>query len=311
MSQSQSTENNGKEVQGITRISVQGFKSLYNECSIEIRPLTILAGANSSGKSSIMQPLLLMKQTLEATYDPGALLLNGPNVGFTLFEQFLPSFAGTISTDIFSAELEISCKKSIKIQFQKQLSKEIEINKTIYQENKATLTVFAGMNRSDVLSLLHQRYVDRELGQIFLKGTGEMVDKLEWSIVRERCFLNIDCKSIGYTEVGGEKVEVPVTLYDSRSGTSLFESHIRKLIHVPGLRSKPERTYPTTAVGAEFTGIFENYVASVINYWQQKKDEQLIELGKFLERLGLTWKIIAIRVNDVQIELRVGRLPNS
>ncbi|MFP4415068.1 AAA family ATPase, partial [Coleofasciculus sp.] len=72
MSQSTSTESNDKEVQGITRISVQGFKSLYDECSIEIRPLTILAGANSSGKSSIMQPLLLMKQTLEATYDPGA-----------------------------------------------------------------------------------------------------------------------------------------------------------------------------------------------------------------------------------------------
>ncbi len=54
--------------QGITEISVQGFKSLYEESRIEIRPLTILAGANSSGKSSIMQPLLLMKQTLEAVY---------------------------------------------------------------------------------------------------------------------------------------------------------------------------------------------------------------------------------------------------
>ncbi|MEQ8968775.1 MAG: AAA family ATPase [Coleofasciculus sp. C1-SOL-03] len=89
MIQSTSAESNNKEVQGITKISVQGFKSLYDECSIEIRPLTILAGANSSGKSSIMQPLLLMKQTLEATYDPGALLLNGPNVRFTSVEQIL------------------------------------------------------------------------------------------------------------------------------------------------------------------------------------------------------------------------------
>ena len=41
---------------GITAIFVQGFKSLANESRIAIRPLTILAGANSSGKSSIMQP---------------------------------------------------------------------------------------------------------------------------------------------------------------------------------------------------------------------------------------------------------------
>ena len=54
-----------------------------------MRPLTILAGANNSGKSSIMQPLLMMKQTLEATYDPGPLKLDGPNVYFTSAEQFL------------------------------------------------------------------------------------------------------------------------------------------------------------------------------------------------------------------------------
>jgi len=76
MSQSNSEQSQNQEsAKGITRISVSGYKSLYEECSIEVRPLTILSGANSSGKSSIMQPLLLMKQTLEATYDPGSLLL--------------------------------------------------------------------------------------------------------------------------------------------------------------------------------------------------------------------------------------------
>src|SRR4051812_42863496 len=74
---------------GITRLSVAGYKSLRQEQSIEIHPLTILAGANSSGKSSIMQPLLLLKQTLEASYDPGALLLDGPNLKITSVEQIL------------------------------------------------------------------------------------------------------------------------------------------------------------------------------------------------------------------------------
>ena len=78
-----------KNISGITKIAVKGFKSIAEEREIDIRPLTILAGANSSGKSSIMQPLLLLKQTLEAPYDPGPLLLDGPNVQFTLAEQFL------------------------------------------------------------------------------------------------------------------------------------------------------------------------------------------------------------------------------
>ena len=73
---------NGAEPWAIAEIRVAGFKSISDEQSIAIRPLTILAGANSSGKSSMMQPVLLLKQTLEASYDPGPLLLHGPNVKF-------------------------------------------------------------------------------------------------------------------------------------------------------------------------------------------------------------------------------------
>src|ERR1700685_653951 len=74
---------------GITRIAVEGFKSIAKRQEIEIAPLTILAGANSSGKSSIMQPLLMLKQTLEAPYDPGPAKIDGPNVRFTSSDQFL------------------------------------------------------------------------------------------------------------------------------------------------------------------------------------------------------------------------------
>ena len=73
----------------LTAIVLHGFKSFRDETRIEIRPLTLLAGANSSGKSSAIQPLLLLKQTLEVGYDPGPLLLNGPNVKFTAMEQLL------------------------------------------------------------------------------------------------------------------------------------------------------------------------------------------------------------------------------
>src|SRR5437764_14409677 len=84
-SKSQSEQN----TEGITRITVSGFKSINQEQVIEVRPLTLLAGANSSGKSSMMQPLLLLKQTLEASYDPGPLLLDGPNLRFRSAVEFL------------------------------------------------------------------------------------------------------------------------------------------------------------------------------------------------------------------------------
>jgi len=52
----------------ITELTVAGFKSIAEKTTLKIAPLTLLAGTNSSGKSSIMQPLLLLKQTLEAQW---------------------------------------------------------------------------------------------------------------------------------------------------------------------------------------------------------------------------------------------------
>ena len=107
MTQSTSLETQNKEpVKGITEIAVCGYKSIYEECQIEVRSLTILAGANSSGKSSIMQPLLLMKQTLEAPYDPGGLKLDGPNVKFTSAEQILSKLSPEKYSDEFSVMAE-------------------------------------------------------------------------------------------------------------------------------------------------------------------------------------------------------------
>jgi len=70
-------------------IQVAGFKSLGKPARVELRPLTLLAGANSSGKSSMMQPLLLLKQTLEAPYEADPLVLNGDHVAFTSLGQLL------------------------------------------------------------------------------------------------------------------------------------------------------------------------------------------------------------------------------
>lgn len=60
-----SADSTSPESTGITRIAVQGYKSLRSRQELEIRPLTIVAGVNSAGKSSAMQPLLLLKQTLD------------------------------------------------------------------------------------------------------------------------------------------------------------------------------------------------------------------------------------------------------
>jgi len=72
---------------GITGLIVHGFKCFATETYVKIRPLTILAGANSSGKTSIMQPLLLMKQTFESSFGARGVRLDGASVLYESYAQ--------------------------------------------------------------------------------------------------------------------------------------------------------------------------------------------------------------------------------
>ena len=44
---------------------------------IEIAPLTVLCGVNSSGKSSILKSLLMLKQTAESNSSDGSIIFSG------------------------------------------------------------------------------------------------------------------------------------------------------------------------------------------------------------------------------------------
>ncbi|MEI8390725.1 MAG: DUF3696 domain-containing protein [bacterium] len=49
----------------IEKLNIENFKSFADRQEIPIKPITLIYGANSSGKSSILQMLLMLKQTLE------------------------------------------------------------------------------------------------------------------------------------------------------------------------------------------------------------------------------------------------------
>src|SRR3954468_19307626 len=51
----------------LTQLAFQNFKSWRDTGDIRLAPLTALFGSNSSGKTSILQMLLLLKQTAESS----------------------------------------------------------------------------------------------------------------------------------------------------------------------------------------------------------------------------------------------------
>ncbi len=282
------------EAEGITRITVSGFKSIAEEQSIEIRPLTILAGANSSGKSSMMQPLLLLKQTAETIYDPGALKLDGPNVHFTLAEQLLSS---VVEGNRFSISLWAG-EEGINFAFHKLPEGFVveSLSRLTKENTSPQFRLLPDMTHEQIVSLVPpSSKAAIKLIEEYLRLGLRLYTK------RDRCFLRV-----GAETQTGHGLVVPELLFPLIA----TERYIYEIIHVPGLRGTPERNYPVTAIGSTFPGKFDNYTASVIAFWNKSINSgNIFSLNGYLKMLGLTSGVTIEYIDDTQVDIRVFRLP--
>lgn len=71
----------------ITQWKVFNFKSIREETELDLGPLTIFAGANSSGKSTFIQSVLLVAQTLAHKVGSRSVVLNGALTSLGQFDD--------------------------------------------------------------------------------------------------------------------------------------------------------------------------------------------------------------------------------
>jgi len=290
------------EISAISEITVAGFKSIREEQTLEIKPLTILAGANSSGKSSMIQPLLLLKQTLEAPYDAGPLLLNGPNVKFTIADQLLSGFATGPQLGGFKAGLRVSSGESFLTKFGTDHGLDFGIQRTETSWSRGTLAFWPGMSQAAIIAAFRANGID--LSAVIPEAHRQG----HWEVRRDRCF-------IGPVWIADRAAPEAASLVIGARPGARWEEVIPHVIHLPALRGNPERTYPVTALGPTYAGTFEKYVASLILNWIKKwlaqSDRTIAALNEDLTHLRLSGGVRAKSISDVQIEIQVGRLHDT
>ena len=71
------------------QLRIKNFKSLADTGDLELRPLTILVGPNSSGKSALFKALLALKQTTESRDLQSPLVVNGDYVKLGTYRDFI------------------------------------------------------------------------------------------------------------------------------------------------------------------------------------------------------------------------------
>lgn len=266
---------------GLSKLTVSGYKSLGDPITINIKPLTILSGANSSGKSSIMQPLLLLKQTLESSFNPGTLVLDGSHLHFTNSNQIFTSGKNNVLNLEMVIEDEIWA-----FEFIKGNSKDpLKLNSMKYKSKENEIFLSREMYNSDVLTQLK---ISNEFSDLNVIPDV----KVKWSndlfFMYPKFLDQISRKS-----------------YFSRSKLT---NYLSSIIHLAALRFTGKREYPKTRIENRIVGSFDHYIASILS---DMKEFKLTNIILDMNHLNLTSDIITRRKANGQISVHVSRQKNG
>lgn len=89
----------------ITKWKLSNFKSVRNLTELPLGQLTILAGSNSSGKSTLLQSMLLISQTMISRVSSRSVVLNGSIIKLGQFDD-LRSYESDVNQILIGWEME-------------------------------------------------------------------------------------------------------------------------------------------------------------------------------------------------------------
>jgi predicted ATPase len=281
----------------LMRVSVENYKSIYKKMSININGMTVIAGSNSSGKSSFMQPFMILKQTVENNSDGESLIINGENASLTEGHQLFCK--------------KDSKNKSFSVYMEKEKSDKNEISKiefgyskkdgfTAIESSNNDFLLKKGMNHTEINLLVDKLKEQDEFFKNVFEKMGEdtpLIPKMK----SKRSFLSIEFSPESTPDIKQHIFSFGI------SPTGNIEEFVGKIIHIPGIRSNPERQYKIERYNKRFQGRFDKYTASIIYNWGLKEKKKLETLISLISELGLASNIKAQKVNEAHISLNISR----
>ncbi len=254
----------------LKKLRIKNFKSWKDTSEIEMAPITMFFGGNSSGKTSLLQFLLMLKQTSEAEDYSGQIF----------------KFDGIVSLGNFK-QVVYQCDKNNSIEF--SISREVSKRSRFFDNVESIDAIVAEEDRKMVFKKIDVK----EVVEKDIRG-------FSW---KKRINQILDPK-----DKDGNEVKREIESFFKHGWSALLSAVVSKIYYIGPLRNFPERDYPWKnnypfEVGKRGEFTIQTIVASNL-----KKENLESEVAKALKKMGLieSFKIKPIAKNrDDHYEVRV------
>ena len=304
----------------LKQLTIRNFKSWQNTGQIPLKSLTGLFGTNSSGKTGIIQMLLILKQTVESS-DRQRVLHTGDDktyvdlgtindviyqhqipgeIGFSLTwdlpdnlniinpEGELDDIIFSISSLSFNANIEVTAEN-------------ITIQNMSYNFDYKDQNYLFGMERQD-----NQNYKGKS--EYRLLSPNYNIRRFKgrvWPLPQP-------VKSYGFPDQVNSYYQNAAFLADF---VLAFEGVFQNIYYLGPLRDYPRRSYTWAGYQPQDVGKKgEQAVAALLASRNQNKEEKIEQrIAEWLRELGLIYdfQLKPIAENRQEYELRVRRTPNA
>jgi len=294
----------------ITKLRIKNFKSFQDTGELNLRPLTFLMGPNSSGKTSLLQVLLMLRQTVDSRDLRNPLEINGSYVDL-----------GSYQTMVYKHELKR--KLTVELSFSLRALDE-EVNSTldylgagkitqatmrgIFKYNKSSQRIYcdeyslysepptSGFKRSHIKGELYsfQSILPALDGTILTVPVRESTGTLKFFLptvvipsktLTSKKLLGLS-DDISISRYLNNALEVLVSLADSPLG--LFE----QLFYIGPIRESPQPFYLITGETPQDVGIKgEKSVQVLQSSYGEQKSELLDKVNKWMASFSIAEKV--------------------
>lgn len=256
----------------LKKIRIENFKCLRDTTDLEIRPLTLFVGPNSSGKSSILQAILALKQTVESGD------MNSP----LILKDYID--LGSYKDVVFGHNM----KNDIKISFEDRNKNKWSVIFSVLERGRKAGKIFVksfefSPERADIIffSKKKARVPQPQKMRVVLQEDGTSYKMM---IDDKTTIGELDLKKfyILYLPPKIEFLEDEVYVfrlyYTIISMTEKLFSHI---YHIGPLRHEPERVYSASGASPQSVGRSGQWTIDLIQYEEEIRRVIQIWLEKF------------------------------